>query len=239
MGNSKNAEAMDMNDNNLYISVFHAPADSLFSAVASWDCYKVHKLLSAGFDAMEELKAARLLFRFDFSGSHGFLCVQSKLRPDWSCLDGHYAAFYGTTNYPREHTIIGPKLLTRPPLEIGNRLRFRLLARPTMRVGAKDDPEKGKRVSIDFEEDQRDWLDKKGTINGFEIEQCSISDRIWHDSKNEETHRGAPKTIKGVQFDGVLKVTDSEQFYDAIANGIGTQKAFGFGLMSVAKITPA
>ena len=38
-----------------------------------------------------------------------------------------------------------------------------------------------------------------------------------------------------VQFDGVLQVVEPALFVHAIAAGIGSGKAFGFGLLSVAR----
>jgi CRISPR system Cascade subunit CasE len=39
-----------------------------------------------------------------------------------------------------------------------------------------------------------------------------------------------------VRFDGELGVTDAALLREAVANGIGTQKAFGFGLLSLAPV---
>ena len=42
-------------------------------------------------------------------------------------------------------------------------------------------------------------------------------------------------TFGAVIFEGVLQVTDAEKFRESLKTGIGTGKAYGFGLMSVAK----
>jgi hypothetical protein len=39
-----------------------------------------------------------------------------------------------------------------------------------------------------------------------------------------------------VRFDGVLVVTDPALFRETVANGIGSGKAFGFGLLSLARL---
>jgi len=41
--------------------------------------------------------------------------------------------------------------------------------------------------------------------------------------------------LGAVRFDGVLVVTDPHKLREAVANGIGQQKAFGFGLLSLAR----
>ena len=39
----------------------------------------------------------------------------------------------------------------------------------------------------------------------------------------------------GVRFNGLLQVTDPEKLMQAVRNGIGPAKAFGFGLLSLAR----
>jgi CRISPR system Cascade subunit CasE len=39
-----------------------------------------------------------------------------------------------------------------------------------------------------------------------------------------------------VDFEGILEVTDPEEFAAAVTAGIGPAKAFGFGLLSVARL---
>jgi CRISPR system Cascade subunit CasE len=38
------------------------------------------------------------------------------------------------------------------------------------------------------------------------------------------------------QFDGILQVVDVDKMHAAIANGIGSAKGFGFGLLSLAPV---
>jgi CRISPR system Cascade subunit CasE len=41
-----------------------------------------------------------------------------------------------------------------------------------------------------------------------------------------------------VQFEGDLEVTDAAAFRAALAQGIGSGKAYGFGLLSIARPRP-
>ncbi len=45
-------------------------------------------------------------------------------------------------------------------------------------------------------------------------------------------------TFASVIFEGILEVTDADQFRATLANGIGSAKAYGFGLMSIAPVAP-
>ncbi len=42
-------------------------------------------------------------------------------------------------------------------------------------------------------------------------------------------------TFNAALMEGVLEVTDAEQFVNTIRNGIGSAKSFGFGLLSVVR----
>lgn len=210
----------------LYISAIHVPADSAFAATAMWDYYQLHRLVCTGFGDRAALDAARVLFRFDVEDDGGLLFVQSRTLPDWSRLPPKLKL-----------SVAGPKPLNLPPLETGTRLRFRLLARPSMRIGNKTSPDYGRRIVLLWEEDQKGWLTHKGKENGFAVESCNLTLRTWHDSKTDHRLPNAtPLPLHAVRFDGVLVVTDSPKLCQAVANGIGTQKAYGFGLLSIAPL---
>jgi CRISPR system Cascade subunit CasE len=44
-------------------------------------------------------------------------------------------------------------------------------------------------------------------------------------------------THLAVQFDGVLEVTDPAKFLETVRQGIGSAKGFGFGLLSLARVS--
>src|SRR5207247_1467305 len=96
------------------------------------------------------------------------------------------------------------------------------------------------------------WLLRKGETGGFGVPG------EWVDARHPETgdpiqlpnfrvdgipegrepngkpgHEGA---FLAVRFDGVLTVTDADTFRATVAGGIGSGKAFGFGLLSLARV---
>jgi CRISPR system Cascade subunit CasE len=207
----------------LFISAIRYPAHAKAAATAWRDFYMLHKLVYAAFPTKQAAEAARPLFRFDVEGEHGYLYVQTTREPDWTRLPA--------ATCPH---VVGPR-----PYEIpqGERLRFRLLARPSARSEPKARDPKRKRKSISSPQRQLEWLRRKGEENGFRIERCEIVERIWHDTKtNERLPNGSPKPLYAVQFDGVLVVTDRDKLREAVRNGIGPQKAYGFGLLSLAPL---
>ncbi|WP_428939775.1 type I-E CRISPR-associated protein Cas6/Cse3/CasE [Fontivita pretiosa] len=210
----------------LYISAIRVPADSEFAATAWWDYYRLHQLVCRGFADRRALAEARVLFRCDIEGDWAFLYVQSRTKPDWSKLEP-----------PLSDCVAGPTELQLPSLQPGLRLRFRLLARPSVRIGEKSSPDRGRRLTLEREPEQRQWLQRKGMIHGFEVHTCTLTDRIWHDTRAGHTlPNGQLLPLHAVLFDGVLSVVDPDKLWHAIRNGIGPQKAFGFGLLSVAPL---
>ncbi len=74
------------------------------------------------------------------------------------------------------------------------------------------------------------WLRRQGERHGFEplTINCYASQAKIDDGK------GRKFTVDQTDFVGVLRVTDSNQFELAVANGIGsTAKAFGFGMLVI------
>lgn len=177
------------------------------------DPYQMHRTLARAFG--DKLAEARLLFRVDWpENGKTHVIAQSLVEPDWSALPVGYAE----TNFKS----VGPNLAK------GLRLSFRLLARPTRR-----DKETGKRVSLRGEDSLRAWLDRKSAPAGFHAESVRIREARWRDTKGGQSSR----TIAAVRFDGVFVVTDADKLSEAVRNGIGPQKAFGFGLLSLAPLS--
>ncbi|MDP3878174.1 MAG: type I-E CRISPR-associated protein Cas6/Cse3/CasE [Methylobacter sp.] len=124
----------------------------------------------------------------------------------------------------------------------GQRLRFRLRANPikTIKDSSKGSVEKkGKifaktvRVPLLHEEQQQAWLERK--LQAFsQLETLIVQpEPVLYFRKAKEGRSGK---IQTVMFDGVLTVTDAEAFNSQATKGIGPAKAFGCGLLSLARI---
>lgn len=124
-------------------------------------------------------------------------------------------------------------------LNKGQRLRFRLRANPTKkiidqkgRINQKGEIKKC-RVPLIHEEDQKAWLERKLENS------CFLDDLIIHREvplffrKHKKQRSGKIQTIL---FDGITEVEYPIAFLDMLKMGIGPAKAFGCGLLSLAKI---
>ncbi|MBI4384701.1 MAG: type I-E CRISPR-associated protein Cas6/Cse3/CasE [Nitrospinae bacterium] len=125
----------------------------------------------------------------------------------------------------------------------------------------------GKRVPVPFGQ-LKPWLAKRGEEAGFAIDMDSTVvqpsyvyvNKPWNGKRCDKC--GGPMKEDGqgkemvcekcearvqlfrhrllsVRFDGVLTVTDPDEFQKIFASGIGSGKAFGFGLLSVAPDRPS
>jgi len=196
------------------------------------DPYQMHRTLSKAFgDGEGTLFSPRPLFRIvEGRNSSLRLLVQSRSRPDWDRL-----------------TVSG-SYLAEPPAPakelnlhfcVRQRLRFRLRANPTVRrvfggPAPEGEPKKsGMRVGVYGEENQREWLARKADQGGFRVVDCRVADRGLQVSRRRN---GAPPLRHlCVDYEGILEVTDPETFLFVLESGIGSAKAFGFGLLSVAR----
>ncbi|RHX83882.1 type I-E CRISPR-associated protein Cas6/Cse3/CasE [Leptospira stimsonii] len=96
---------------------------------------------------------------------------------------------------------------------------------------------KSKKVGIYLENDQLEWIHKKALDNGFSLLEVMIEKES--DSSASKTKRSdlpsIPK-IHTVTFSGILRITDPEKFKIAYTKGIGSGKAFGCGMLLLARV---
>ena len=93
----------------------------------------------------------------------------------------------------------------------------------------------GKRVPLVDPQDLRAWIDRKGAQGGFAISDAKPLE-IGPTAEVHFRRKGAAGYHGGVQFRGVLDVTDPAQFAETYRRGIGSAKAFGFGLLLLAPL---
>lgn len=88
----------------------------------------------------------------------------------------------------------------------------------------------GNRRDIRGADEQVAWLNRRGSANGFRVEECAVV------GQDVLTARRAGKRISHThaRLRGTLTVTDPDAFVDAVTSGIGHGKAYGAGLMLLA-----
>lgn len=109
---------------------------------------------------------------------------------------------------------------------------FDLLSNPTRKIRTYTaDGERtrnGKRLALLDEASRREWLRAKAEQHGF----CLVGPLAAEDAGTNVFRRHARVgTHIGVRFRGRLQVTDRERFIHTFYHGIGSAKAFGFGML--------
>lgn len=135
----------------------------------------------------------------------------------------------------RNCEILAKKEIQWNPKE-GDFYQFMLAANPTKKIWSEtSDPESPKkekpsRVPLVKDEDLQDWLHRKTAPFAKLLDaRCRPEGSLYF---RKEKHRGK---ISIVTFEGMLQITDRKAFLGALCLGIGPAKAFGCGLLSVAR----
>jgi CRISPR system Cascade subunit CasE len=205
------------------------------------DCQDLHRTIMSAYpqilgdNAREQLG---VLYRLeaDRRRNHLVLYVQSWEMPDWSRLPSGYLDHCRGLKNPA----CRPVGDTYQKLKVGDILSFRLKANPTRKIGSAGLDKKSRRVDLRREEDQREWLDRKGEQGGFEVLGVMVQGSVKETGRQNGQRNGnfagkTSVTLVAVNFEGRLRITDAEKFYHhSLARGIGPGKAYGMGLLSLA-----
>jgi len=94
-----------------------------------------------------------------------------------------------------------------------------------------------KRIGIYKDHEQVEWLKRKGEQSGFEILKLQFDkgekEKVSKKSDGIVTHN---LDLLQVHFIGILRVTNVNDFKRAYSNGIGSGKAFGCGMVLLARV---
>lgn len=210
------------------------------------DCQDLHRTLLRAFPdgAAEEGAGARarcgLLFRTEQDPRTGEVSVlaQSKIAPVWERLPAGYARSWAC----KEIAAVVASVAA------GTHLRFRVRANPTRKIDTRSGPNgerrNGKRIELRGEDAQIAWLARKGSEGGFRLVSVHAHPEVMRvqaapESKmtgwRRQDGRTNRLTFGSVLFEGELEVTDTVAFRQALEGGIGSGKAYGFGLLSIAR----
>lgn len=185
------------------------------------DAYDMHRTLVRAFVADEQSEPGRFLWRLEAgagSWASPTLLVQSSESGNWDVLQ----ALPGYLQRPAESKALDLEALVQPQRQY----RFRLLANPTVARA-------GKRYGLAGEAEQLAWLQRQGERHGFEVQSALVTASDLLDSRKKGS---ASIRVQRACFEGLLQVARADEVRQALVNGIGPAKAFGCGLLSVARL---
>ncbi len=180
------------------------------------DSYSWHKRAWECFPGRPE-SDRDFLTRLDDTGGGFRLLILSRTapaKPAW-CPDAGW-----------ETKAIGDGFLSHPAY------RFSLLANPTKKVASNAKGEllkNSRRIPLSKREDLLAWLERKAAQHGFSINAEEV--RTIPRPRQSFVKGGKAGLHSATEFTGVLTVMDRDIFRSAVATGIGSAKAFGFGML--------
>ncbi len=196
--------------------------------------YDLHRTVMRAFPDGVRREDADILYRLEADQNPPLLLVQSEIEPAWDALNPgwlHPASPFDPLPNPAVRRVESLHL------PAGRILQFRLVANPIVKK-KREGKKHSNRVPLVREETQIAWLQDKGKIHGFRVHQALVTDprkyTLWK-RRGTKAQKKPPITLFTVRFDGILQITDPEAFAQALRQGIGPAKAFGCGLLSVAR----
>ncbi|MGW5122065.1 type I-E CRISPR-associated protein Cas6/Cse3/CasE [Streptomyces noursei] len=138
-------------------------------------------------------------------------------------------------------------------IETGQRYAFRLTASPTYRTASPAHDQRGRRLPHTTARHQLRWLVDKAPTHGFTIPAAGTPDdlgpdgevplqvQLRHRGKNtfgKRDHKDNPirVALTTATYEGALDVTDPQALRALLTTGIGQGRAYGCGLLTLARL---
>ena len=194
------------------------------------DTQQMHRTIMSMFPQTSEREDPRaqfgVLYRVGDQNSAGNveLLLQSLIAPQTESLPDGYLS------RPVETREVGTIY---EEIQVGNAFRFRLDANPTKSLAAGEH-ERGRRIPITIEAEQLNWFSSHAAGWGFEIVEARVSRAQSIVGRLKDA---ASRKLMLTQFEGIIRVTDVDAFETSIALGLGRGRAFGLGLLTIARAT--
>ncbi|MBZ5514845.1 MAG: type I-E CRISPR-associated protein Cas6/Cse3/CasE [Acidobacteriia bacterium] len=189
------------------------------------DCYDWHQAVWKAFPGRNG-ERREFLTRLDQRPEGFRLLIVSPaqpVRPDWCPGD---AESWKTKPIPETY-------FTR------SQYAFQLCANPTKKVSKERSDgsltKNGRRIPLGKREELVEWIKRKGDHGGFTVDEAKL--RTFSRGREYFEKNGQNGLHSAVEFQGVLTVTDPAKFHEAFTRGIGSAKAFGFGLLVIAPVS--
>jgi CRISPR system Cascade subunit CasE len=196
----------------------------------------LHAAVENCYSDFSKVNAPRKLWRVDRLGGRFYLLILSPEKPDFTSFSTQFC-FSEMQGESKPYNA----LLSR--ISAGQRWQFRLRANPVH--SAKDGANtsgRGKVYAHVTVEQQKSWLRQRAQSRGFLLTAGDFGDDAESfDITQSEQLRFRRQdnfvTLGVATFEGILKVTDAALFAKTLTEGVGRAKAYGCGLLTIARLT--
>lgn len=207
----------------MYISRMKLDTRNRNTLRALYTLERLHGALESAFPGERK----RHLWRLDRLNGNMYLLLISEDAPNLRTVCEQFSASpddWETKSYD--------ELLHR--IQNGTNWMFRLTANPTKAMKNHPDACRGKVKAITIPDLQKEWLQKRSEQFGFQINSMEVTESKWvqfYKSKQKK-----PVSLLSVSYEGILTVTDEALFRQVMVCGIGREKAYGMGMLTVMHI---
>lgn len=189
---------------------------------------KIHGAVESCFESKDK----RRLWRIDPLNDRLYLMVLSAEKPEYAYMIAKYAIKDETPEF-----VDYEKLLNR--IESGEKYHFRLCANPVISVNdvkeCKIKKTRGKLHAHLTPKHQKQWLIDRAGKNGFSLKEEEFD--VQSDTNHHFRKKAGNKVfIKKVCFEGVLTVENADLIKNTLVLGLGRAKAYGCGMLTLARI---
>ncbi|NLB53937.1 MAG: type I-E CRISPR-associated protein Cas6/Cse3/CasE [Syntrophomonadaceae bacterium] len=195
---------------------------------------KLHAAVECSFPSNTD-NAFRNLWRIDQLGNTLYLLVLSGGKPDFT----HIVEQFGWPGAEQkwETKKYDPLMES---IEAGQKWQFRLRANPVHNVkndvsSGEQPAKRGKVYAHVTAEQQKQWLFERAAKYGFVLNEDSFN--VVQREVKKFKRQNNVVTLGIATFEGILEVKDAELFRRSLTDGIGRGKAYGCGLLTVARMS--
>lgn len=169
----------------------------------------------------------RNLWRVDQLNGQYYLLILSREKPDLTKAAEQFAP-EGETWETKDYSALLKRTVN------GSKWHFRLCANPTYSIPNKGQA-RGRVCAHSTTAHQREWLINQSKKHGFALAEDSfdVTRSGWY--RFSKGVKGSRISLLAVTFEGALTVTDAELFRAMLTDGIGREKAYGVGLMTLVR----
>lgn len=181
-------------------------------------------------------KGSRNLWRIDRLANALYLLVLSSGKPDFT----HIVEQFGWPGSEQKwETKDYAPLIAQ--IKNGQRWQFRLRANPVHSVkqacmsNDKEQSKRGKVYAHVTITQQEQWLLERAANYGFRLQAGSFC--VVHQEIKKFQRQRNPVTLGITTFEGILEIEDAAVFSRTLLSGIGRAKAYGCGLLTIARVS--
>jgi len=208
----------------IYLTQILVPYELAVRHLKIRDSYDWHQRVWQAFKGHDGEKRDFLSRVDEIDDAYRLLVVSTAapMKPDWCPTD-----CYKTKEIPADFFAT-------------SHFRFSLLVNPTKKLVVRNEAgerkKNGSRIPLTKREDLLLWIQRKAETGGFKIEDPDNLRTV--PKPRSYFQKGAMQGVHyAVEFQGMLSITDTALFRSTFTTGIGSAKAFGFGLLALAPLS--